>query len=400
MSRMDDIIAELCPDGVPFRTLGSLGRRNPGTSITAAKMKTLASHGGPIRVFAGGQTVADVPEDVIPAAHVVREPSIIVKSRGHIGFTFYEKPFTHKSELWSYTLDDPAIDQKFVYYYLLTRAADLQEVARATSVKLPQLGVRDTDHLRIPVPPLEVQREIVRILDTFTELEAELQAELEARRRQFQHYRDDVLSFSGRDDDVKWVALRDLGTFLRGRRFTKADYAEAGVPAIHYGEIYTHYGTSARQVVSHLRPDLPISLRYAQPQDVVVVDVGETVEDVGKAVAWLGEEPVAIHDHSYAFRHDLNPVFVSYCMQTAAFHAEKAKHVARTKVKTLLIDGFAKIAIPVPPLHEQERIVAMLDAFDALVNDLSVGLPAELAARRKQYEHYRDRLLTFEEAPA
>lgn len=87
-------------------------------------------------------------------------------------------------------------------------------------------------------------------------------------------------------------------------------------------------------------------------------------------------------------------------MQTQRFIAEKAKYVARTKVNTLLIDGFSKIAIPIPPLEEQERIVAILDSFDALVNDLSIGLPAELKARRQQYEYYRDKLLTFEERVA
>ena len=129
----------------------------------------------------------------------------------------------------------------------------------------------------------------------------------------------------------------------------------------------------------------------------MITDVGETVEDVGKAVAWIGSEEVAIHDHCYAFRHSMNPKFVSYCMQTTSFIAEKAKYVARTKVNTLLIEGFSKIRIPVPPLDEQVRIVAILDKFDALVNDLTSGLPAEIAARRQQHEHYRDRLLTFKE---
>lgn len=85
-------------------------------------------------------------------------------------------------------------------------------------------------------------------------------------------------------------------------------------------------------------------------------------------------------------------------MQTTSFIAAKAKYVARTKVNTLLMDGFSKIRIPVPPPEEQERIVAILDHFDALVNDISIGLPAEIKARRQQYEHYRDRLLTFREA--
>lgn len=192
--------------------------------------------------------------------------------------------------------------------------------------------------------------------------------------------------------------LNEIGEFIRGRRFTKADYVEDGVPCIHYGEIYTRYGAAADSAISHVRADMAASLRYAKPGDVVITDVGETVEDVGKAVAWVGAEDVAIHDHCYAFRHSMNPKFVSYCMQTSSFIAEKAKYVARTKVNTLLIGGFSKIRIPVPSLEEQERIVAILDKFDALVNDISVGLPAEIAARRRQYAYYRDRLLTFKEA--
>lgn len=93
----------------------------------------------------------------------------------------------------------------------------------------------------------------------------------------------------------------------------------------------------------------------------------------------------------------MDPIFVSYCMQTAAFKAEKAKHVARTKVKTLLIRGFEQVRIPVPSLAEQEQIARGLNHFDTLLNDVSIGLPAELKARRKQYEYYRDRLLTFDE---
>lgn len=243
------------------------------------------------------------------------------------------------------------------------------------------------------MPPLEVQREIVKVLAKFTALEAEL----EARRRQYEHYRDTLLTF--RDaEGIRWIPLGEIGEFFRGRRFTKADFVADGIGCIHYGEIYTHFGTSARSVVSHVRSDLAPMLRYANPGDVVIVDVGETVDDVGKAVAWIGSDKVASHDHCYVFRHTMNPSFVSYCMQTAAFRAEKRKYVARTKVKTLLMNGLAKIAIPVPPLDEQERIVGILDKFDALVNDLSIGLPAEIAARRQQYEYYRDRLLTFEEA--
>lgn len=189
--------------------------------------------------------------------------------------------------------------------------------------------------------------------------------------------------------------LNEIGKFIRGRRFTKADYVESGINAIHYGEIYTQYGVWTDKVISQVRSDMESSLRYAQPGDVVITDVGETVEDVGKTVAWMGDDKVAIHDHCYAFRHEMNPKFVSYYMQTTSFIAEKAKYVARTKVKTLLVDGFSKIRIPVPPREEQDRIVAILDKFDTLTNSLSEGLPREIELRRKQYTHYRDKLLNF-----
>ena len=188
-----------------------------------------------------------------------------------------------------------------------------------------------------------------------------------------------------------------LGHFVRGRRFTKADVVETGTPSIHYGEIYTRYGVAAEVTVSQVRSELVPQLRFAQSGDVVIAAVGETVEDVGKAVAWLGDGAVAVHDDCFIFSHDMDPKFVSYYMQTEHFHAQKGKHVARAKVKRLSGESLAKITIPVIPRGEQERIVAILDRFDTLVNDISVGLPAELAARRKQYEHYRDRLLTFKE---
>jgi type I restriction enzyme S subunit len=109
---------------------------------------------------------------------------------------------------------------------------------------------------------------------------------------------------------------------------------------------------------------------------------------------------VAIHDDCFAYRHTLNPKFVAYYFQTRAFHAEKNKHVARAKVKRISGESLAKLTIPIPSLEEQERIVGILDKFDALVKDMSIGLPAEIDARRQQYGHYRDRLLTFRELAA
>jgi type I restriction enzyme S subunit len=196
-------------------------------------------------------------------------------------------------------------------------------------------------------------------------------------------------------DGVEVMMLGEVGTFVRGRRFTKADMVEEGVPCIHYGEIYTEYGVSARTTVSYVREDLRNQLRFAQPGDVIVAGVGETVEDVGKAVAWLGEEEVAIHDDSFLFRSELDPTYVSYYFRTSTFHAEKEQHVARAKVKRLSGNGLSRITIPVPPAEVQREIVRILDKATDLQAQLQVRLQAELQGRARQHEHYRDQLLNF-----
>ena len=184
---------------VKWVTLGELGTRNKGTQITATRMKAIAKKEGSIRVFAGGQTIADVNEDAIPQNDVIRVPSIIVKSRGNIGFTYYERPFSHKAELRSYSIASEYVDQKYVYYYLTTQTHKLQRIAQANSVKIPQLNVNDTDRLQVPIPPLKIQRDIVSILDKFdslvNDLSSGLPAEINARRKQYEYYRDRLLTF-------------------------------------------------------------------------------------------------------------------------------------------------------------------------------------------------------------
>ena len=183
----------------PRVPLGSLGTRNKGIAITASKMRTLEPGNKDVRIFAAGSTFVDTDSSFIPDKGILEGPAIIVKSRGHIGFEYYEGRFTHKNELWSYSLTSNLVEQKFIYYYLLTQAYSLHELARGKSVKLPQLAVKDTDELLVPVPPLEEQQCIVDILDRFDALTSSLSeglpAELAARRSQYEYYRDQLLTF-------------------------------------------------------------------------------------------------------------------------------------------------------------------------------------------------------------
>lgn len=300
---------------------------------------------------------------------------------------------------------------KYFAYFTQTDAFAIEKRKYAKGAKVIDVSATDMAKIGIPIPcpddpekSLKIQADIVRILDGFADLTKELTtaltAELTARKRHYNFYRDQLLSFEQRE--VTWRPLGELGKFTRGKRFTKADYVEDGINVIHYGEIYTLYGVFTTQAFSQVRKDMAESLRYAEHGDVVMAGVGETVEDVGKAVAWMGNDKVAIHDDSYAFRHSMNPKFISYVMQTSAFIDEKAKHVSRGKVNRLLLDGIAKVRIPVPypenvekSLAEQARIVAILDKFDALTHSVTEGLPREIALRQKQYEYYRDLLLSF-----
>jgi type I restriction enzyme, S subunit len=396
VSRIAKLIAEYCPDGVEFRALGSLLGYEQPTKYLVSSTGYDKSFETP--VLTAGQTFILGYTDESGGIYAASESDpVVIFDDFTTAFRWVDFPFKAKSSAMKMLRLKPhvGVDFKFVFYAMLCIGFVPQDHVRH--------WISQYSTFRIPVPPIEVQREIVAVLDAFTQLEMELEssleAELDARQRQYSHYRESLFAFREAGADM-WATMGEIGEFIRGRRFTKNDVVPDGIASIHYGEIYTRYGTSATSTVSHVRSELAPSLRFARPGDVVVAAVGETVEDVGKAVAWLGDHDVAIHDDCFMFRHSMNPKFVAYYFQTAAFHFEKEKFVARAKVKRLSGQSLAKLRIPTPPLAEQERIVAILDKFEVLVSELSAGLPAEISVRRKQYEHCRSRLLSFAEASA
>lgn len=253
--------------------------------------------------------------------------------------------------------------------------------------------------LLIPIPPIHTQQRIVDILDKFTELEAEL----EGRKRQYEYYRNQLLSIDvlskgmQNTDKIPIRTMGEIGEFIRGKRFVKTDITTQGCPCIHYGEMYTHYGIWANKSKSFISPALVTqkNLRLAQTNDVIIVGAGETIEDLGVGTAWLSQTSVVIHDACFIFRSNLNPKYVAYFTRTNNFHDQLRRHVSSGKISAVNAKGLAKIQIPIPPLSEQQRIVSILDKFDTLTTSISEGLPKEIELRRKQYEYYRDRLLSF-----
>ena len=166
MSRLDELIRELCPDGVEYKALKEVYKRLKGTPITAGKMKEIDSSDGEIRVFAGGKTVINAHAEDVPKANITRVPAVLVQSRGVIDVVYYDKPFTFKNEMWAYT-HDKQVSVKYLYYVLKKNINTFREAASGMG-SLPQISLKVTEDFVIPIPPLEVQREIVRILDNFT----------------------------------------------------------------------------------------------------------------------------------------------------------------------------------------------------------------------------------------
>ncbi|WP_338884630.1 restriction endonuclease subunit S [Xenorhabdus sp. TH1] len=202
--------------------------------------------------------------------------------------------------------------------------------------------------------------------------------------------------------EVEWMALGEIGELVRGNGLQKKDFAETGVPAIHYGQIYTYYGLSTTKTKSFVSPELAKKLRKVNTGDVVITNTSENLEDVGKALVYLGEQQAVTGGHATIFKP--SPIilgkYFAYFTQTTEFANEKRKYAKGAKVIDVSASDMAKIQIPIPypeklekSLAFQTEIVRILDTF----TELTAELTAELSARKKQYNYYRDQLLSFEE---
>jgi type I restriction enzyme S subunit len=291
------------------------------------------------------------------------------------------------------------IIDRFMYFTLLCKEKLLQSKVRRAGI--PTLDANVIQSLRIPVPPLEVQREIVRILDNFTEQVAELKdaiaAELAARKKQYEYYRDELLTFG---DDVPLCPLGDVCTVQAGGTPSKKnnEYWENGTIKW-LGSTVCKDKKTVDEVTDYIS-DAGFnnsSARMMKKDTTLIALVGATI---GK-VAFLPFEATINQNIAGIYPNDteqLNPSYVYYACKMLY-----PQFVALTQGAKLAMANMSFVRglkIPVPPIAEQNRIVDILDRFDTLCNDISAGLPAEIEARQKQYEYYRDKLLTFKELSA
>jgi type I restriction enzyme, S subunit len=378
---------------VEWEALGKVLVRAKGTSITAGQMKVLHKNNAPLKVFAGGKTVAFVNFDDIPAKDISKKPSIIVKSRGFIEFEYYEKPFTHKNEMWSYHSNNEYVNIKFVYYFLKLNEPHFQSVGR--KMQMPQISTPDTDKFSIPIPcpenpkkSLEIQAEIVRILDTFTELTTELTT----RKKQYNYYRDRLLSFE--DREVEWRALGDLSAIGDGLHGTpeyddEGDYFFINGNNLDDGNIALSGKTKRVNASMFKKHGIIFTV-----ESTVFLSINGTIG----SVSLYNNEKIVL-GKSVAFfcikSSKLSCKYLFYFLQTEFAKKYFETQSTGSTIKNLGLKALRAFEIPLPSYAEQKRIVAILDKFEALTNSLCEGLPREIASRQKQYEYYRDLLLSF-----
>ncbi len=375
-SKLGKLIQQYCPEGVEFHKIKDVYKRIKGTPITATKMKEIANPAGSVRIFAGGKTVIDANEEDIPNANITRVPAVLVQSRGVIDVVYCEQPFTFKNEMWAYTTENKT-SVKYLYYVMKSNVQTFRDAASGMGA-LPQISLVTTEDFEIPLPPLPVQEEIVSILDTFTNLQTELQAELQARQEQYLYYQDLLLNKS---QYSKHITIGELCVVKKGN--TPIQKAKDGK----YPLVAT---TMERRSCD----------TFQFNTNAVCIPL---VSSRGHGVASLNH--IYYQEGMFALGNILCAVIPNDERVVKAkylyYYLEYAKDYTLVPLMkgganvSLHCSDIEKVKIPLPSLSEQERIISILDSFDTLVNDLFQGLPAEIEARRQQHEYYRDQLLTF-----
>ncbi|MCW4141717.1 restriction endonuclease subunit S [Segatella copri] len=375
MKNLETLIQELCPNGVEFVKLGDCCTFKRGMTITAKNAIP-----GDVPVLAGGQK----PAYYHNVANRTGETIVVAGSGAYAGFVSYWTVPVFLSDSFSVEPDDRLV-VKFVYYFLKNIQQKIFATKKGSGV--PHVHGSSIEKFEIPLPPIEVQTEIVRILDKFTSLEAELEAELDCRKRQYEYYRDKLLSFDNvGGQEVTISKIGDIGRICMCKRIMKNQTnSESGIPFYKIGT----FGKVADAYISNdVYEEYKKLYSYPKKGDILMSASGT----IGRTVVFNGK-PSYFQDSNIVWvDNDETKVFNSYL--NYYYQIIEWKTQGGT-IKRLYNNLLAGATIKYPSLEEQHRIVSILDRFESLTTSLQSGLPAEIVARRQQYEHYRDKLLTF-----
>ena len=391
MSRLDELIQEKCSNGVEYVPLWSVTiwdkkfssvdrKKQPKVKdypyLLASDLFALQVDNGNVFLLSTGEQTGWTTEEL--AGENLREGEVVTipwgKSRAVTDcIKYYKGKFVTADNRIMTSNDAEKLNNKYLYYWIMSQGKTIDTFYRGSGIKHPDMAkVLD---MEIPIPPLEIQREIVRILDNFTNLTAELTAELTARGIQYSYYRNKLLTFHS---DTKIVQLADIADIGTGSSNTNEAVEDGKYPFF-------------------VRSQEPLRKNDFEYDETAIITAGDGV-GVGKVYHYI-EGRYALHQRAYRIHINTPEVVPKYY-----FHYMKAKFLPYIQ-KTMFQGSVASIRrpmlnafpVPVPSLDVQNRIVKVLDNFEKICSDLNIGLPAEIEARQKQYEYYRDKLLTFAE---
>ncbi len=382
MEKISEMIKRMCPEGVELFQLGKI------SIISKGEKPSEIIECGDYKYINAGTVESGYCQYFNSKGNAVTTPS---HGQGGIGYVgFQEKPF------WCGALcyrlyEIPNISHvRYLYHILKKKSNVIKNFINEGGV--PYYNQNKLEQLEIPLPPLPIQQEIVRILDSFTSMITNLETELASRQKQYEYYRNKLLTFDENDESVEWKTLGEIGTIVRGNGLQKTDFSEEGVGCVHYGQIYTRLGFSIDKTLTFVPEELAEKLTQVEPGNLIIACTSENVEDVCKSVVWLGTENIVTGGHACVFKHNESPKYVGYCFLTNDFFNQKKKYAYGAKVIDIKTEKLSLIKIPVPNRNIQDEIVEKLDTFESLITNIK----QELEARKKQYEYYREQLLTFE----
>ena len=386
MSRLDDLIKEKCPNGVNFLRVGDICEVLTGGEAPVESIKAKNPDGEYIYpVYSNG--VGDNAIWGYAKTYRVNRRAVTFSSIGTIGCpTLREPNFTPIIRLKVlYPNDKNLVTVKYIKYALETIEFESQKSS------VPNINADMIKRIRIPVPPLEVQNEIVQILDNFAELTAELTAELSNRKKQYEYYRDLLLNFDENEqrERVRWLTIGEIGDIRMCKRILKSQTnSMAGIP---FYKIGTFGGVANSYISEDTYEEYKKKYSFPKKGDVLISAAGT----IGRTVIYDGE-PAYFQDSNIVWlEHDESLIlnkYLYYYYQLSPWQVSTGGTIAR-----LYNDNILKAKIAVPSIDEQKRIIHILDNFSVLASSISEGLPAEIEAREKQYAYYRNKLLSFKE---
>ena len=410
MSKLDELIKELCPNGVEYKGLGevcdfqngfafksSLFKENGEVILRITNIYNGVVNEKDLKYF----SLDDYKENL--ENYIISNNDIVIAmsgaTTGKVGINNTDKKFYLNQRVGKFVPHITKLNNKYLYHFLLSKSSEMLKNSSGSGAQ-PNLSTENIKKLIIPVPPLEVQEEIVKILDSYTksveELKEKLNEELIARKKQHSWYRDYLLKF---ENKVKMVKIGDLFEFKNGINKDKSSFGK-GTPIINYVNVYKKnkiYFEDLKGLVEASNDEL---VRYGVKRgDVFFTRTSETIEEIGYTSVLLEDIENCVFSgfllRARPITDLLLPEYCAYCFLTSNIRNAIIKKSTYTTRALTNGTSLSEIEIPLLPLEVQKRIVEVLDNFEKICNDLNIRLPAEIEARQKEYEFIRNYLLTF-----